>query len=83
LYPVVFIGQKFKKEKNVAAKCEMTQKEELKVIAAVEKGYQALPENATTMEILEMIADVLGEPVIDVHKRFTDIQEKKNKRKKK
>jgi hypothetical protein len=53
-----------------------TQEEEFEILQAVEDGYAALPEDATDMEILEMIAEATGETLETIHNRYMDIKSK-------
>jgi len=55
--------------------CNLTMEEQTERLAALEEAYNELPEDANTMEILEMIAEVTGESVTEIHERFVNIKE--------
>ena len=52
---------------------ELPVKEQMKRLESVEKGYADLSEDASTVEVLEMIADAIGESFEEVHNRFMSI----------
>jgi len=57
--------------------CEMTMDEQMERLDEVAEAYNNLPDDATNMDILEMIAGVTGETVTEVHERFLDSKEGK------
>jgi hypothetical protein len=58
------------------AKKERTIEEEYEVLQAVEDLYADMPEDASDVELLEMIAEATGESFETIHERFLDIKGK-------
>jgi len=55
----------------------LSTKKEIRRLSAVEKGYADLPDDVNEIEMIEMIANAIGEPFKVVHQRFLDIKSKK------
>ena len=49
-------------------------KSELELLGKIEKAYNKMPEDASTMEILEMMANATGESFETIHERYTQIK---------
>jgi len=59
----------------VAQQCKLTMEEQIELAQEVGNGFEDLSDDASTMEILEMVAEVLNEPFENVHNRFMDVKE--------
>lgn len=66
----------------MAVKCELTMEEQMERLSMVEEGYGIMPDDASTIDLLQMIAAVTGETFVEVNTRFKKIKEKKKRRKK-
>lgn len=56
-------------------------KEDVRRLSLVEDAFENMPNDATEIELIEMIANAMGEPFEVVHKRFLDIKSKKKNKK--
>lgn len=49
-------------------------KSELELLGKIERAYNKMPENARVEEILQMLANVIGEPLETIRERYIQIK---------